>query len=163
MGKGGFTLVETLVVLLILPLVAGALLVLAQTSRQAWVSAEAQWTSTTSAQRAMDRLNADLRTACAGTVAPCTSGDLRFRTAPACDPASEIRYQFDAPSGELDRKEQGNPWVVVAGGLTAFTPTCAPANAPLVQLELTAQTGSGSGASTKSLTSQVYLQNPAPP
>ena len=148
----GLTLTELLCVSLILMLVGGVALVLAQTGGQIWLRTDAQLTSLTQVQRAINLLSKDLREARRAGLT-CGPGSTVVLT-PVIG-TGPITYQFSG--GQLTKQVGTNAPQVMVSGLTAFTPTCA-SGGSVVQLRLTAQVNAWSGPST--LSSQVWVQSP---
>lgn len=156
MSRNGFTLVEVLIVGLVLSLVGGAILVLAQTARQVWASTDARLATMTIAQQAINRLTEDLRKACASTVA-CPAGELQFKRSPDCDPdGPPVTYSL--VGNDLEQQEGAGAPIVVVSGLEGFAPSCPTTGR--VDLTVTAQTNSIGGPSRQTVVSQVWIQNP---
>ena len=154
----GFTFFELLMVgSIVFVLLGGIMLALSHVGTQVWNRTEVQQVSLDSVQRALDRMSEDLRQA-SQTGLGCAAGTLTLT--PAVGGGGQIRYSR-AANGQLSRL-QGGVTVVVASGLTAFTPTCsAEGNAGLTRLALTAQaTGPGGLVSAQTLSTHVWVQSP---
>ncbi|MBI4597596.1 MAG: hypothetical protein HY737_04245 [Candidatus Omnitrophica bacterium] len=149
--RGEFTFVEVMVVATVFSLMSGSLLVMTQTGNRIWQHTDDSLANTTGAQIAMDRIVEDLRRASATAGLACAADSLQMRVG-----ADQITY---ARAGALLTKQVNNdPATTVAGGLTAFTPTCQADNVVKVQLVVR---GNGMRSElAQTLESQVWVQNP---
>lgn len=169
MSNKGFSFVELLIVgSIVFVLMGGVSLVLAQTGKNVWERAGSEIVTVADAQRALDRMTEDLRngrqtnlscpTAAAGdcTSPPCLVFDL-------ADGSDTLTYQLNGFEQITRTFESTGSPVVVAGGITDFTPTCQINS--LVRLEVTAEATASDGRSaetlsTRPLVSNVFVQNP---
>ncbi len=150
MRKHGFTLVELMMVCAVSSLVIGAVFVMSQAGTQAWVRTDAQLTSLTEAQQALDRLSEDLRAASQNPVPTCAGGQLTMTV-------GGVPITYSVVNTNLTRTQNATAQVV-ASGVTALTPTC---SQNLVSVTLTAQVGTRYGPLTQTLQSQVWVRTPS--
>ncbi len=160
--SSGFTLVELITVLVLVVVVGlGVVLSLTRTNEQTWLRTDTMIASNTSAQRALDRLTADLRRA--------KRQFLRCDPQNVNNPVDDVlqfyplnntpQVSYFVTAGTLYREQGGTPLQVAASGITAFQPVCA-ANAELVQILLTARVKGLAGTMDQTLMTQVRAQNP---
>jgi hypothetical protein len=148
-------MVELLVVgIVVLALLSGMALVLAESGKLVWVRADGQITTITDAQRALDRVSEDLRRGKQANLT-CVNNQLAFDLADGSGRVTYARTQ----AGTLTRAVGVATASAVAGGLVNFSvPSCA---GGLVKLEVTAQMNlPGGGTSAQTLASQVWVQSP---
>ncbi len=117
--RPAFTLVEIMMASSVLTLIGGAVVVLTQTGRNAWLLQDQRYTSLLNAQRVMNQLTIDLRQASAATVS--CSPNLAFSLDPDFG-GTAVSYAVD-DNNQLARMVAGAPQVVAAG-VSAFTPSC---------------------------------------
>jgi len=148
----GFTLVESCMVAVITPVLAGTLLVMSQTGLRVWAMTEARLNSLTEPQRALNRLAEDVRNADPNSWSICQAKTLEFTKA---DSATTIHY---ALNGTTLMRTEGLVSQVVASGLTEFVPTC---QAGVVSIKLTTTVASpavGGMPVTHMLQSKVWVR-----
>lgn len=178
---GGFTLVEVLVVALIMTLVGGAALVLAQSGRQVSDLTNARLTAMTDAELALSRLTEDLRMASTSSMGgergiECLEEVHALPPLPGIP--ARLRFKRVMPDGTLsgmilywlaDNQLMASGPVggerVVASGVTAFdySSVCnGAANASgMARVRLTAEANSLQGPMTQTVDSQVWIRNPS--
>lgn len=149
----GFTLTEILLVVLLFVFVGAVILVVAQAGARAWGTTEAQLTTLTNAQRALDRIREELTNARQGLT--CPQNALAFF--PFNTEDGEVTYALQG--GRLTRTQQGTVQVLAAG-ITQLTAVCAN---ELVDVSLTVQNPSPVGPVTHVLQSHIWIRNPAVP
>ncbi len=160
MSCRGMTLLEVVIVALIMTLASGAVLVLAQAGYQMWANVDSRLENLTNAQLALNRLTADLRTACQSTLTTCSAGQLTFKIFPACQ-AVDPTVTYALSGNRLTRQVEAAGPVMIASGVTAFVPSCILSNT-VVSLSLTTQTNNirvPPNAQTQTLISQVRVEN----
>jgi hypothetical protein len=166
-GARGFTIVELLIVGgVVFILLGGMTLVLSESGRRLWIQSDAEIVTLSDAQRALMRINEDLRNARQANLS-CTTAATATCTTPPClefDPAGGGgRLTYQRTAGGLLTRSVGGATQTVGSGLSGFLPTCQ-ANG-LVKLLVAAQvTGTDGGVpyivSNRVLLSQVHVQNP---
>jgi type II secretory pathway pseudopilin PulG len=151
----GFTMVELLIVGLIVALVVGGMTTaLANSGSQIWLRTDAQMTTLTTAQQALDRISEDLHRRATQASLACTTDQITFGPVGGGAAVAYVRTAL----GDLIRAE-GAANQTLATGLNAFAPTCAPGG--LVRLQVTTQvTVPGGLTAQQQLHSQVWVQNP---
>ena len=149
--SSGFTLTEVMVASLLSLLLGWVMLVLSFAGNQMRVRMDAQLTTLTEAQRALNRVSEDLRQARQSGLACGPGSTLAFTS--VIGPA--VTYQLNGNT--LVKREGGGGPQVIASGVTAFTPTCA-AGGQAVQVSLTARANQWYAPLT--LSSQVWVRNP---
>ena len=118
----GFTLVEALIVTVVLLLVSGMALAIAQTGPRVWSQTSERLASITDAQRALDRLTEDLRLAQTASLncAPAAPDELTFtQTRLVGGVYTNVAVAYNHQGTQL--LKDGN---VVATEIAAFQPTC---------------------------------------
>jgi prepilin-type N-terminal cleavage/methylation domain-containing protein len=170
--RAGFTLIEVLMTVFIMTLVGGAILILAFAGRRVSDLTNARLTAMTGAERAMSQLTAQLRQTADTAVGPATClptfsghGALRFTPTNGLPP---VTYGFDAPSGQLFRRQGGTPQRVIASGLQDFRVSCQGTSSTMtVNLQVIVQATSWQQMPmtqtpmTQTLESQVWVRNPS--
>jgi len=151
--RRGLTLTEVLLVCLVFALIGGVSFAMVQSSDQTWRRTEARLATLTQAQMALDRLSEGLRQA---KQAGLTCGPSTLTFTPVGGPPTPPSVTYQLNGTNLVREVAGVPQIV-ASGVQAFAPTCAPGGA-VVQLRLTAQVNLWQAPMTVS--SQVWVQNP---
>ncbi len=141
----GFTFVEMLIVTVVLMLIGGMAIVMAQTGPRVWTHTSSRLASITNGQRALDRVIGDLRAASSASVncAPPAPNELTFT-------------QLGAPvSYDLNGTNLLKNGRVIAGDLSTFR--CTRFADGHVRIEV----GVRVDASTvRTLTSQVWVRQP---
>lgn len=153
-ARRGFTLVElVLVAVVVIVVIGGMVLALAQISRQVWVRTDTHLATVTAAQQALDRLSEDLRRAHQAGLT-CGAGQVTFTPLAG---GGAITYLLDA-SGNLVRT-QGPVSQIMAAQLSSFAPSCA---GELVRVQITSAVGmqGGVGIASQTLSSQIWVRNP---
>jgi len=148
--RRGLTFTEVLFAGFIFVLIAGVSLALVQSGDQVWRRIEARLATLTQAQIALDRVSEGLRSARQDGLT-CSPTTLTFTPTSGPEP---VTYQLNGT--DLVRDVGGIPQVIAAG-VQAFTPTCAPGG-PVVQLRLMVQANVWQDPMT--LNAQVWVQNP---
>ena len=163
----GVTLFEMLVVSVILvTLVGGTVMVLAETQNRVWSRTNGQLITLSDAQIALDRVTEDLRMA--RQPVTCANGTVSF-TQLLSDPVTHqlvagpvVTYQCtgcsNATPGTLTKTAANAAPQVMASGLTNFTGTCL--STQLVKVALTSQVNTSRGVLTHTLESNVWIRNP---
>lgn len=169
-NRRGVSVVELLIVLTIaLLVVMGTALVLAQTSTMTWRRTDAQMTSATAAQQALNRITEDLRRADSSSFSAtlsCQPDSLVLQPADGTPVVWYVRVQADVQGDPLLRvgnllRLQGATRQVIAAGVTSFTPSgCAPGS-HLVRIALTTSpSGPDDVSFPQTLVSQAWVPNP---
>jgi len=157
MTRRGWTLVEVVIISLVLSVVGGAMLVMAQMSDQIWGRTDVRLTTILNAQRALNRVREDLRKASQASLLPagnCTAATLRFT-----QPSTGDTITYTLAGNDLTRQIGVAAPVTVASELTAFTPSCQ--GGGLVRLNLTSQASSTAGGSAlQTLETQIWVREP---
>ena len=154
MGRKGFTFVEVLMVALILALVGGAVMVLAQTGRSIWVNTDARLATMASAGQAVSRITEDLRNACASTLT-CAGNSLSFRQVP-CGVA-DPRITYARVGKTLTRQVEGDTSTIAAPDIVEFSARCANS---MARVMLATQDDTVGWPSLQRVSSQIWVQNP---
>lgn len=173
--SGGFTIVEILIAgTVVFVLLGGVTVVLGNVSRQIWTRTEPRLIALTEAQRALDRVSEDLRTASSASVNDtlpnrCRANLLSFRQ-PVVNPPgtnNRVRYSLSGTgvlTRDFDALDDGTGIVTqtIVTGVTAFTPSCPPGGSAGVvgRLTLTAQVTTPQGQATQRFDSNVWVRSP---
>lgn len=159
-AQGGWSVVELITVLVIvLVVVAGMAAALTGTGLRIWGLSDAQLTSASNAQRALDRMSADLRRAQRASVRcpAATALEFSYVGSPAV-----MTYLRNAQS-ELVLSDGVTPRVQ-ARNITSFRVECVDAEgaeAERVRVILTARaTGLGGVSALQALMAEIRVQNP---
>ena len=160
----GFTLAELLIVVVPMLIAFGGMtLVLEQSGRNAWLTADAQLDSGTDAQRALDRISEDLRGMSASSV-QCTAGGTRLQMGSG----PPVTYQFAgtgiyAGTGRLTRTVgtgMGAPQQTISSRLVTFSCTPPDANR-VITLRVTSRGRTVQGRTVdRALNTRVWVQIP---
>jgi type II secretory pathway component PulJ len=154
----GLTLVEVLVVSLIFAVIIGVVFLIAESGRNTWLMTDAQLESQTDAQRALDRMAADLRGAQISQVR-CLDGGAGPLEIGLDETANEIEYTYDAVADTLTRTVGNINPIVVGSKLTAFS--CAGPTNQVVTLTVTSQGGQATARQVpQTLSTTVWIQLP---
>lgn len=146
-------------VMVLMSLVGGVILTLAQTANRLWVPTDVQLATLTDAHRALDHLEKDLHAARASTLV-CSAGAAENFTDDqlSFDRVGGASIGYRVQAGQLVRREGGGPDAPLATGVTAFVPNCLAGG--LVRLQLTVQGNVERGGLPQTLHTDVWVRNP---
>lgn len=171
-GTAAFTLTELVVVSAILTsVVAGLGVVMTQSGAFVWERTDLRLTAMADAQRAMDRLTEDLRSASLATLGQGVGGGCseaagmsfrKFEPDPA-DPTQLVLSPFiiyTRVGTQLTRTVDGQAPQVVAGHVVLFAPVCQPGGVVWLRVSAQPPTNKASLGAVQGLSSKVWLKNP---
>lgn len=163
-NQRGFTLVEILVAMAVCVGIGAAVLVLAQIGAKFWGATNAQLTTLTDAQRAVDRLREELSGARRNGLT-CSADNTTVSFNPLA--GAPITYAF--AGGNLTRTQAGVSQVVASGIVVSADPgeepiRCLPNSVVEVTLRVPNTALAPSATQTlNTLRARVWVRNPAPP
>ena len=150
----GYTLIETMMVGLILTLIGGALLVLATTGRTVWLRADALLAVQTQAEKVMNRVVAELRSAREGSVADCNNSILRFTNLEGAP------VVYTKTGANVLQRQEGAEAPTAQPNVTQFVCRADPLDpANVRRLTVTATERTLAGQATHTLTTRVWLRH----
>ena len=159
-GNSGFTFVELLIVGIVVVLVVnGVAFALASSGRNIWARTNSQIEVLATAQRAMDRVTGELRTASAGSLV-CAGEQLTFGRDTDGDQVIDqtVVYSRNTTARTLVRAVNGGAPATMTSDISGFTPTCQAGG--LVRIRLTAGVALDTQTLTQPLSVNVWVKNP---